>query len=381
MDPTYSSRFPVSERPGYMCLRSGATWRIIVLRQQINDPAKGWTPNFMSSEEYQIDATVEVVTPENIAFQYQVAGPFRRLPAYLIDFAIRAAIFGALVFVVTMIASLSAFAGVSMGVALMATIFLAWFVLQWFYGGLFETYMNGQTPGKWVMGIRVLSVSGQPINGLQAVMRNLLRLVDFMPPMALPLFGDAFGEPLEEPIRLMLIPTLMIGLVTMTMNRRFQRLGDIVCSTMVVIEEKSWLMGVARLDDPRAAQLSEYLPVNYQISRSLARTLATYVERRRFFSLPRRREIARHLGEPLLREFGLPADTSHDLLLCALYYRAFIADRATDDQWNAPSSPFGTHPAPASEPFPNFTAPPLPQEQMSGMRLEDIEIKTGGARW
>ena len=37
----------------------------------------------------QIDSTVEIVTPENIAFHYRVAGPFRRLPAYILDLFIR----------------------------------------------------------------------------------------------------------------------------------------------------------------------------------------------------------------------------------------------------------------------------------------------------
>jgi hypothetical protein len=55
--------------------------------------------------------------------------------------------------------------------------------------------------------------------------------------------------------------------------------------------------------------------------------LATYVERRQFFTPARRREIARHIGELLIEHFHLPRDTSQDLLLCALYYRAFIADR------------------------------------------------------
>ena len=68
------------------------------------------------------------------------------------------------------------------------------------------------------------------------------------------------------------------------------------------------------------------------MTKSLAKALATYVERRKFFSPPRRREVARHIAEPLLRKFELPADTSYDLLLCALYYRAFIADRGEDEQ-------------------------------------------------
>jgi hypothetical protein len=39
--------------------------------------------------------------------------------------------------------------------------------------------------------------------------------------------------------------------------------------------------------------------------------------------------VASHLAQPLLERFGLPADTSYDLLLCALYYRTFIADMPT----------------------------------------------------
>lgn len=38
-------------------------------------------------------------------------------------------------------------------------------------------------------------------------------------------------------------------------------------------------------------------------------------------------EIARHLGEPLRKEFNLPPGTNVDLLLCALYHRTFITER------------------------------------------------------
>ena len=50
------------------------------------------------------------------------------------------------------------------------------FLVSWFYGGFFEAYWNGQTPGKRIMGLRVLSTNGRPINGYQAVLRNLLRV-------------------------------------------------------------------------------------------------------------------------------------------------------------------------------------------------------------
>ena len=39
----------------------------------------------MTQPQRQLDSRIEIVTPENIAFHYVLAGPFRRLPAYLID--------------------------------------------------------------------------------------------------------------------------------------------------------------------------------------------------------------------------------------------------------------------------------------------------------
>ncbi|MGI8977689.1 MAG: RDD family protein [Pirellulaceae bacterium] len=248
----------------------------------------------------KLDSIIRVVTPENIGFEYRLAGPFRRLPAFLIDFTIILAINFAIfvIFNLTVI-------WVSFGLAYF-TIFVTWFAVFWFFGGICETFLNGQTPGKWLLGLRTLTYDGQPISALQAIMRNLLRAADLLMPL--------------------------LGLVVMMFNRRFQRLGDLVAGTIVVVEERHWLTGVAKLDDPRAIQLAAYLPPNYVVSRSLARALATYVERRKFFSPPRRREVAKHLAEPLLAKFGLPPDTSYDLLLCSLFYRTFIADRGDDEK-------------------------------------------------
>jgi uncharacterized RDD family membrane protein YckC len=305
-----------------------------------------------------IDSTIQVVTPENIAFEYRIAGPFRRLGALLIDYSLMAVIqmILATVFVMT-------FGLVSEGMA-MGLIALAAFTITWFYGGLFETFCNGQTPGKMLCSLRVLNDQGQPINGMQAVMRTILRTADtFMG---------------------------VVGLIVMTMNRRYQRLGDLVSGTIVVVEDRQWLTGVAKLDDPRAIQLAAYLPPNFVVTRSMAKALATYVERRRFFSLPRRREVAKYLAEPLLERFGLPADTSYDLLLCALYYRTFIADRSQDERLLAeaqaafahtnpfaaymntgqpyqPSQyPLGQYPYAQQPVMQPAAPPPLPQAQMAG---------------
>jgi uncharacterized RDD family membrane protein YckC len=279
----------------------------------------------MAAQATQIDATVEVVTPENISFLYQTAGPFRRLPAFFLDLLVRTAIFAGLTFALSILLSFAGLPNLAIAGAM-----IIWFLVDWFYGGAFEALMNGQTPGKWMLGIRVLSINGRPINGIQAILRNVLRSVDMFPVLSIETLG------VDAPIYF--IPTFMLSLVTMSVNRRFQRLGDIATGTMVVVEERRWLTGVAELDDDRAAQLASLLPTDFSISRSLAQSLSMYAERRRYFSAARRREVARHVAEPLLARFGFPADTGYDLLMCALYYRAFIADRVAEERSNVATS-------------------------------------------
>ena len=254
----------------------------------------------MAQRDPPLDATIHVITPENIAFEYRLAGPFRRLPAFVLDFCAGSLLLIGLWIVLSMTVAVASFN------LAMALFILLFFVIWWFYGVLFETFLNGQTPGKYMLGLRVLTDTGEPINGMQATLRNLLRAADLFLPL--------------------------VALVVMSLNRKYQRLGDLVAGTIVVVEERQWLTGVAQLEDPRSIQLAAYLPPNFVVTRSLARTLATYVERRRFFTPPRRREVARHLAIPLLSRFGLPPDTSYDLVLCALYYRTFIADRSQDER-------------------------------------------------
>ena len=252
----------------------------------------------------QLDSRIEIVTPENIAFHYVLAGPFRRLPAFLIDVAIRAVVLLAVGLFCMWLFSLARAGGLGVGVTL-----VSWFALSWFYGGLFETYWNGQTPGKRLLGLRVLSVDGQPINALQAVLRNILRDVDSMP-----LGGIG-------------VPLYMLGLTVMAANDRYQRLGDLACGTIVVVEQRGKLRGLASLQQTEIAEFAQNVPRNFKVTRSLRHALAAYVARRELFSAQRRFEIARTLAEPLCRCLSLPPDTNPDLVLCALYYRAFIADR------------------------------------------------------
>ncbi len=284
----------------------------------------------MDPRAVALDTTVEIVTPENIAFRYCLAGPFRRLPAFAIDLVIQLFVGGAALFGLMIAFGSVRAAGVGIGLTM-----LFWFALFFFYGGLFETFWNGQTPGKRLLHIRVVALDGQPINGMQAILRNVLRLLDAWPL----LIGGQVG--------IWQFGLWQVGLWAAAVGDRFQRLGDLAASTMVVIEERQRMLGLTWIADAEALRLAGLLPANYRASRTLAAALAAYVQRRRAFSSGRRLEIARHVGEPLRRQFALPAGTDLDALLCGVYRHTFLSDK--EEAAETPVSPFGAPTSPFAE--------------------------------
>ncbi|MFK8113061.1 MAG: RDD family protein [Rubripirellula sp.] len=267
-----------------------------------------------------LDTTIAVVTPENIAFDYQLAGPFRRLPAYMVDVAVRWVMILLIIFVVFMIGGLIDIT--VLGPFAMASAFLTYFMINWFYGTFMETYFNGRTIGKWACGIRVIDVDGRPITGKRALIRNLLRIADMAPPLAI----SSVIEDLPMIFMVLMVPTGMIALIVMISTKRLQRLGDLAAGTMVIVDERSWRLPVAKVDDARVPALASFVPADYRVSRSMARTLAIYAERRHFLTPARRREVARHLTIPLVEQFEFRNDIDPDLLMYALYYKTFLAD-------------------------------------------------------
>lgn len=82
----------------------------------------------------------------------------------------------------------------------------------------FEWLMNGQTPGKRLMKLRVIREDGRPITLWEAIARNLLRIFDAVPGFVVPVYS--------------------IGLISVFMSGRDQRVGDLFAGT-VVIRERS----------------------------------------------------------------------------------------------------------------------------------------------
>ena len=171
-------------------------------------------------EEYTID------TPENVSFGYEIAGIGNRFLGGLIDSLILGLALFFLNIVLAVIlemvnvggaaaAALGNDADMTWAAGLVLALYaLINFVIIWGYYVLFELTWNGQTPGKRWARLRVVRVNGNPVGFLDVVIRNLVRIVDFLP--------TGYG----------------LGLTVMFLNSHARRLGDYAAGT-IVIKERS----------------------------------------------------------------------------------------------------------------------------------------------
>lgn len=299
--------------------------------------------------EPPLDTKTSVVTPENIAFDYPMAGPFQRLPAYLVDQVAQWLILGAAA-VIALLTGLTLQIA-SLGVLAVFGFMVGWFLLTFFYGAVMETVFNGRTIGKWFAGIRVVRQDGSPLDGRSAVLRNLLRVADSMPLAPLPYW--MFDETSMPPVYF--IPTGVVALAVMTSNRRMQRLGDIAAGTMVVIDSRESRLPLTNIDDARVPALASFIPADFRVSAAMARCLASYIQRRPQLSAARRREIARHLTDPLIDRFGFRPDIDPDLMVYSLYFRTFLDEGRGSDVDLGPLAGFS--PMRSETPIEDETAP------------------------
>lgn len=157
-----------------------------------------------------------VRTPELVAFGYEVAGVGSRFIAALVDTALIATIY-----LLIQVAALATGAaqtlvfnqqGTGVSYFFLGLLTILGFVVLWGYYVFFETLWNGQTPGKRLTHLRVVREDSSPITFWEALIRNLVRILDFLP------LGYAFG------------------VITMFVNERARRLGDFAAGTLVVHE-------------------------------------------------------------------------------------------------------------------------------------------------
>lgn len=149
-----------------------------------------------------------------MALEFPVAGLGSRFVALLLDHVFQgAAIFVLILLVVIVAAMTGSRHWMSTSSKWFFAILIAlFFLLFWGYYTLFEAFWHGQTPGKRIMHLRVIKDSGRQITLFEAMARNLLRFVDYMP------------------------SAYLAGVITMLCNKRNKRLGDLAAGTLVIHE-------------------------------------------------------------------------------------------------------------------------------------------------
>ena len=252
-------------------------------------------PSAAGLTETPIDATVRVMTPERIVFDYPLGGPFRRFTAYIVDLCLLALL---VVGAATVSMMLSLGAASWLGPAL-----VAYFLLSWGYGAFCESVFNGQTPGKRALGLRVVSERrgadhrrpggpaqpGGDRGWIGAVFLHARALEHAALPEIPAPGGSGRG------------------------NHGHHRAAS--ASTRFAPNS-----GTAGAGHRRP------LPLRIAAGSNLARALSDYVRRRHRFGRDLREEMAEPLAAPLRARFGLPPAEPADIVLCAVYHRVFLGE-------------------------------------------------------
>lgn len=196
-------------------------------------------------------------TPEGIELGLRLAGPVVRALALVLDALIRLVLYLVLL-------PLFGLGGLGLGLILLAT-----FLIEWLYPVVFEV-MRGATPGKRALGLRVIHDDGTPVGLSASLIRNLLRVVDF-----LPLF---YG----------------LGLLATLIDRDFRRLGDLAAGTLVIYAESA--RGAAR-EQAAHRMARPGIPPPPALALETQRAILAFAERSSRLSNARQIELAEILAQ------------------------------------------------------------------------------------
>jgi uncharacterized RDD family membrane protein YckC len=207
----------------------------------------------------------------------EIAGPGSRFCAVVVDTAISATVLAVAFIPIALLSG----ADSSWSAAELSTVPV--FVVataSFLYQGLSETFVNGRTIGKRLMGLRAISADGTPLTKQQALARNALRFVDFLP--------VAYG----------------VGGLLASIGPSSQRLGDLVAHTIVVRERKRAPdLGHFSMAPPPmpSAPLEDASP---ELTANERAIIVSFLERRASLTPLARAQVGEQLATGLYRRHG-----------------------------------------------------------------------------
>lgn len=254
-------------------------------------------------------------TPESVDLRLEIAGLGSRFLAMAVDTLLQGLLIGVVLLAASLVGAVDSETVELLDEATSSTwgqavIFLLFWLLFFFYHLAFEIAWRGQSPGKRVMGLRVLDRSGRPASPGALAVRNLVRLIDSLPiPVAYP-----------------------AGVISFLTTRLGQRLGDLAAGTIVVRERGLRMAKPGVVPGGRVHIPGAVLP-DPQVLAAHARKLGPaeldllrrFLERRRHIRWDLRRQLGQRMALMLAAKMEYPYELRHPepfleaVLLCRPY--------------------------------------------------------------
>jgi uncharacterized RDD family membrane protein YckC len=157
---------------------------------------------------------IDITTPEHVHLKFKIAGIGSRATAQIIDWLILG-LLNFTIFFISIKVNNSFLGDIGdFSNYIWAIVIILFFLLTWGYFAFYEFFNSGRTIGKWLVGIRVIQDNGQTITFMSSFIRNLLRIVDFLPGM------------------------YFFGILMIFFHPKHKRIGDLVAGTIVIYERK-----------------------------------------------------------------------------------------------------------------------------------------------
>lgn len=213
------------------------------------------------------EETLIIETPERVPLHFALASIGNRFLACAIDHTIQFLSITVMAIAIISIANYSSL-GDRLATApkwVYAVGILVVFLLLSSYFAFFEWLWSGQTPGKRWLKLRVIREDGRPITFFEATVRNLLREFDIMP-----------------------FPFYSVGLISVFISSKDQRVGDMVAGTVVVREREAEAPAFAQVFDTPlsdSALRRSFKPVSFtadvnNLSEAEIEVVETFLRRR-----------------------------------------------------------------------------------------------------
>lgn len=149
-----------------------------------------------------------------------IAGPGGRAYAFVIDWHIRVLLAIAWWLIVTLAVAGTAEFGAALFGGSRQTIYFAALpagFIYFSYHPVLEWWMTGQTPGKRMAGIRIVTRAGEPPSPAAILIRNAFRIIDSLPVL------------------------YFAGFLTTLLTAEHVRIGDLAAGTVLVYDGEAWM--------------------------------------------------------------------------------------------------------------------------------------------